>query len=162
LAVSIDLFSARRESDEANSDIGDVIRVHDPAHPSAAQALAVGIPPDVHGQGYVYGYAFGDDGEKQALDICRGVNLPPGVVMPNNASQAQKLCAIVGDFNNQCFAIAVDVPNLVPGAHGVGWAIAADSRTAESQALAGCEAMAGPGRRAACAVRKSVCDGSAK
>ncbi len=57
-------------------------------HPSAAQALAVGIPADVHGQGYVYGYAFGDDGEKQALDICRGVNLPPGVVMPENASQA--------------------------------------------------------------------------
>jgi hypothetical protein len=133
------------------------------AHPSAAQAvLAVGIPADVTRQGYVYGYAFDDDAETKALEICRGTKLPPGVVMPEKAPEAKKRCAIVGSFRDQCFAIAVDVPNLVPGATGVGWAIGADTRTAERQALAGCEAMAGPGRRAACEVRRSVCDGSAK
>jgi hypothetical protein len=114
-----------------------------------------------HG-GFVYGYAFGDDGKKKALSICRGVDLPPGVEMPKKAPEAKRLCMLVGDFTNQCFAIAVDMPNLATGAHGVGWGIAANSQRAERKALAGCEAKAGSEHRAACEVRKLVCDGSAK
>jgi Domain of unknown function (DUF4189) len=133
------------------------------AQPGAAEAiLAIGIPPNITQQGYVYGYAFGADAATTALNICRGTKLPPGVVMPENAPEAKRRCTVAGSFADQCFAIAVDVPNLAPGATGVGWAIAADSLTAERQALAGCQVTAGPGRRAACEVRKSICDGSAK
>ena len=77
-------------------------------------------------QGFVYGYAFDDDAESKALEICRGTKLPPGVVMPDNAPEAKRLCTIVGSVSDRCFAIAVDVPNLAPGATGVGWAIATD------------------------------------
>ena len=62
-------------------------------------------------------------------------------------------------FKNQCIAVAMDPADGTPG---VGWAVAADLRTTEAEALAKCEATAGPGRRAACKVDSSGCDGTAK
>ena len=71
----------------------------------------------------------------------------------------RKLCKVVNTFNDRCIAVAMDPADGTPG---VGWAIEADLRSAERVALEKCEATAGPGRRAACKVNSSGCDGAAK
>ncbi len=126
------------------------------AHPGAAEgALAVGVPRDVAKQGFAYSYNYNkptaDEARTGALQGCRTTKAAP--------DGAKKLCSIIETFHDKCVAVAMDP---LAGTPGVGWAVAADLRTAERVALAKCEAPAGRGRRAACKVDKSNCDGSAK
>jgi hypothetical protein len=124
-----------------------------PTSAAADGALAVALPPDVVKQGFAYGYvtdyANPDQADAQALKKCRDTTIE-GV---------RPLCEVIQDFKNQCVAVAMDPQAGTPG---VGWSVAPDLHTAESQALSKCESTAGPGRRAACAVDHSSCDGSAK
>jgi hypothetical protein len=124
---------------------------------SAAEgALAVGRPANVAKDGFVYGYttkkASPDEARKLALELCR----KPG---ETKSSVAIPLCKLVATFHDQCVAVAEDPQAGTPG---VGWAIANNLRKAESEALAKCEATAGPGRRAACKIDHSQCDGTAQ
>jgi hypothetical protein len=48
------------------------------------------------------------------------------------------------------------------GTPGVGWGVANDLLSAERQELGKCMDIAGSGRRAACVVDHSSCDGTAK
>jgi hypothetical protein len=125
-------------------------------HSSAEGALAVGVPADVAKQGFAYAYinnkASLEEASTVALASCRS---PSAVKSP----QARALCTVINTYHNQCVAVAEDP---APGTPGIGWSIANDLRTAEAQALAKCEATAGPGRRAACKVDNSGCDGTAK
>ena len=127
-----------------------------PSGAAADGALAVGVPADVAKSGFDYGFtnnrSSADDAKTTALELCR----KPG---PTKSKVAMPLCAVVGSYRDQCVAVAMDPQAGTPG---VGWAIAADKRSAEAQALAKCEATAGPGRRAACKVDSSGCDGSAQ
>jgi hypothetical protein len=120
---------------------------------SADGALAVALPPDVVKQGFAYGYVTdypdANQADAQALKKCRDTTID-GV---------RPLCEVIQDFKNQCVAVAMDPQAGTPG---VGWSVAPDLHTAESQALSKCETTAGPGRRAACAIDHSSCDGSAK
>jgi hypothetical protein len=120
---------------------------------SADGAIAVGLPPDVVKQGFAYGYVTDypdpNQADVQALKKCRETTI----------DAVRPLCAVIQDFKNQCVAVAMDPQAGTPG---VGWAVAPDSHAAEARALAKCERTAGPGRRAACAVDHSSCDGSAK
>jgi hypothetical protein len=120
---------------------------------SADGALAVGLPPDVVKQGFAYGYVTdypdANQADAQALKKCRDTTI----------AGVRPLCEVIQDFKNQCVAVAMDPQAGTPG---VGWSIAPDLHTAEAQALSKCEDTAGPGRRAACAVDHSSCDGSAK
>jgi len=123
----------------------------------AAGALAVGLPPDVVKGGFTYGYSTSyadvNQAEAHALDSCRTTK-----DASTNAT-LRSFCKVIQDFTNQCVAVAMDPQAGTPG---VGWSIAGDLHTAEAQALSKCEATAGPGRRAACVVDHSKCDGSAK
>ena len=123
----------------------------------AAGALAVGLPPDVVKGGFTYGYtndkATTDEAQSTALEQCR---------TSRDAKANSKLrsyCKITFTYSNQCVAVAMDP---AAGTPGVGWAVANDLRSAESQALAKCEETAGPARRAACKIDHSFCDGTAK
>jgi len=124
-----------------------------PTSAVADGALAVGLPDDVVKKGFAYGYVTdypdADKADAQALKKCRDTTID-GV---------RPLCEVIQDFKNQCVAVAMDPQAGTPG---VGWSVAPDSHTAEAQALSKCESTAGPGRRAACAVDHSSCDGSAK
>jgi hypothetical protein len=126
-----------------------------PNHSAAEGALAVGVPSDVAKQGFAYGYTnnkgSADEARAAALETCR---------RPSNtkSAEARALCTLIGTYHNQCVAVAMDPEAGTPG---VGWAIAANKRAAEAQALTKCEATAGAGRRAACRVDNSYCDGSA-
>jgi len=124
-----------------------------PMSAGADGAIAVGLPPDVVKQGFAYGYVTDypdpNHADAQALKKCRETTI----------DAVRPLCEVIQDFKNQCVAVAMDPQAGTPG---VGWAVAANSHTAEAQALAKCEQTAGPGRRAACAVDHSSCDGSAK
>ncbi len=124
-------------------------------------ALAIALPPDVAKQGYTYWYAINSattaEAQSIALTKCRARALSDA--KDSNAKLRASLCKVIATFQNKCVADAMDP---APGTPGVGWAVADDLRSAESQALAKCEATAGPGRRAACAVDHSGCDGSAK
>jgi Domain of unknown function (DUF4189) len=124
-----------------------------PVSGSADGALAVGLPPDVVKQGFAYGYVTDypdpNQADAQALKKCRDTTI----------AGVRPLCEVIQDFKNQCVAVAMDPQAGTPG---VGWSVAPDLHTAEAQALSKCESTAGPGRRAACAVDHSSCDGSAK
>ena len=124
-----------------------------PVSGSAAGALAIALPPDVVKQGFAYGYVTdypdANQADAQALKKCRDTTI----------AGVRPLCEVIQDFKNQCVAVAMDPQAGTPG---VGWSVAPDSHTAEAQALSKCESTAGPGRRAACAIDHSSCDGSAK
>lgn len=123
----------------------------------AEGALAIALPADVAKQGFSYGYgtkhATTDEAQSYALRNCQSTR------DATKDSKLRSMCKVIATFHEQCVAVAMDPANGTPG---VGWAIAADLRSAESQALAKCEATAGPGRRAACKVDHSACDGSAQ
>ena len=125
-------------------------------HPAVAEgALAIGLPNDVTKDGVAMGWNTNSptaaEARQKALAACRDVKI--------STDAARSLCTIVGTFHNQCVAGAED-PDA--GTPGVGWAVAADKKTAEQQALAMCQAKSPPARRAACKVMTSGCDGSAK
>ena len=130
-----------------------VAAIFRPVSGSADGALAIALPPDVVKQGFAYGYVTDypdvNQADAQALKKCRDTTIE-GV---------RPLCEVIQDFKDQCVAVAMDPQAGTPG---VGWSVAPDLHTAEAQALSKCEDTAGPGRRAACAVDHSSCDGSAK
>jgi Domain of unknown function (DUF4189) len=126
------------------------------APPSVADgALAVGVPANVARQGFSYAYSndkkTAEEARAKALQLCRSSKEAPAI--------ARRLCHLVRTYHNECVAVAMDP---VTGTPGVGWAIAATLHDAEAQALAACEKTAGPGRRAACRIDHSKCDGTAK
>jgi hypothetical protein len=128
-----------------------------PSQSMAAGALAVGLPPDVAKGGFTYGYSNNNDdanhAELKALDACRTTKDAA------NDANLRSLCKVIQDYSNQCIAVSMDP---AAGTPGVGWAIANDLLSAERQALGKCMDTAGPGRRAACVVDHSSCDGTAK
>jgi hypothetical protein len=130
-----------------------VAAIFRPVSGSADGALAIALPPDVVKQGFAYGYVTDypdtNQADAEALKKCRDTTIE-GV---------RPLCTVIQDFKNQCVAVAMDPQAGTPG---VGWSVAPDSHAAEAQALSKCEETAGPGRRAACAIDHSSCDGSAK
>ncbi len=130
-----------------------VAAIFRPVSGSADGALAIALPPDVVKQGFAYGYVTDypdtNQADAQALKKCRDTTIE-GV---------RPLCTVIQDFKNQCVAVAMDPQAGTPG---VGWSVAPDLHAAEAQALSKCEETAGPGRRAACAIDHSSCDGSAK
>jgi len=123
---------------------------------AADGALAVGEPKDVAEEGFAYGFALDQPTSEKAgadaLSDCKTES--PGV-----DPRAQALCGVVQTFRNKCFAVAMDPADATPG---VGWAIEDDKDIAQQAALARCAATAGEGRRAACEVTHSGCDGSAQ
>jgi lipoprotein NlpI len=124
------------------------------SHSVAAEgALAVGLPSDVAKGGYATGYSYNaktmDEARATAMDYCRKA--------PTN-NKAKSLCKVIETFSNRCVAVSMDPKAGTPGA---GWGIGDDLRAAEREALARCEATAGPARRAACVVSNSDCDGQA-
>jgi hypothetical protein len=125
------------------------------SRPCAADgALAIGLPKDVTRQGFSFGYS-NDHPASDARDIAlKGCRDNKG-----GSAQAQALCTVIQTYSNQCVAVAMDP---AAGTPGVGWAVADNLRAAESKALANCEATAGAGRRAACKIDHSQCDGAAK
>jgi hypothetical protein len=128
-----------------------------PSQSMAAGALAVGLPPDVVKGGFTYGYSNNNEdanhAELKALDACRTTK------DATNDANLRSLCKVIQDYSNQCVAVAMDP---AAGTPGVGWAVANDLLSAERQALGKCMDTAGPGRRAACVVDHSSCDGNAK
>ena len=124
------------------------------AQPCLAEgAIAVALPKNVAKDGFAYGtgykFATTEEAQAKALERCR----------QTKSDLRRKLCKVVNTFNDRCIAVAMDPADGTPG---VGWAIEADLKSAERVALEKCEATAGPGRRAACKVHSSGCDGAAK
>ena len=128
-----------------------------PATAATAGALAVALPADVAKSGFSYGYSNNNadaaHAQAAALNACRTTK------DASNDANLRSLCKVVLNYANQCIAVAMDP---AAGTPGVGWAVANDLKSAERQALGKCEDTAGPGRRAACVVDHSACDGNAR
>jgi hypothetical protein len=125
-------------------------------------AVAVGLPADVAKDGVsIKGKVNFETPDTAKAAALKGCQTPPltSVSGTSITTKTGKLCKIVSSFHDQCFAYAFDPQDGTPG---FGWAVANDQRGAEKQALENCENTAGPGRRAACKVVRSECDGSAK
>jgi hypothetical protein len=114
-------------------------------------ALAIGLPSNVATQGFASGYSHDrknmDEARQAALNSCR---------LARSDAGARALCSIVETFTHKCVAVAMDPTD---GSPGVGWSVAETKLTAESEALARCVATAGNGRREACKIANSDCDG---
>jgi hypothetical protein len=129
---------------------------------TADGAVAVGLPANVAKSGVSIGTIINSETPESAnagaLKQCR---TPPKATVSNTpvTTKTGKLCALVATFHDKCYAYAFDPQDGTPG---FGWAVEDDLKGAERQALGNCEKTAGPGRRAACVVVKSACDGSAK
>jgi Domain of unknown function (DUF4189) len=112
--------------------------------------------------GQVDGFAFAipvneaDDAaaSQKAIDLCR--NTPDALKTPTLKAD----CKVIQTFSNKCAVVAWDPAPNYPGV-GVGWSIADDLQTAQSQAIAKCKATAKPGRADSCVVSRQNCDGSA-
>ena len=124
---------------------------------ASAGALAVALPADVAKSGFSYGYSNNNTdaahAQAAALNACRTTKDAA------NDVNLRSLCKVVLNYSNKCIAVSMDPQAGTPG---VGWALANDLQTAEDQALAKCQETAGPGRRAACVIDHSACDGNAK
>ena len=134
-----------------------------PASSLAEGALAVGLPANVAKQGVSFGASFNidtlDHARNEALARCRKRNPATVSGTADIGDNGRSLCAIVSTLHNECYAVSFDPKDGTPG---FGWAIGNDLRSAEQGALANCEKTAGRGRRAACVVSFSGCDGTAK
>jgi hypothetical protein len=113
-------------------------------------ALAVGTTGDVVKDGIAFGMVVDvskDAAAATALARCRTFK----------AREAAERCRVVATFSGGCFAVAYDPASGTPGA---GWGVGSDQTTADSKAIAMCEATAGPGRRGFCEVKSAGCDTS--
>lgn len=122
-------------------------------HSAAADgAVAVGVPADVSKHGYAYGRTVNAESmstaSEHALYNCRSAQ--------GASDAARNLCLVVMTFRNQCASVALDPQAGTPGA---GWAVAPTRDAAETQALAECVGVAGPGRRDYCKITDTGCDG---
>lgn len=115
-------------------------------------AIAVGDTGNINQDGFAWGRNVNSPdattASNQALQLCRSVK--------DATDRARNACKIVGSFQGQCTALAMD-----PGAGtpGVGWAVAATIQAAQDQAMANCKATAGADRVQYCAQTDSACDG---
>ena len=121
----------------------------------AAGAIAVGVAPG----GAQHGFSYGLNSDKPDETVAARDALNGCKTSKESNDKARTLCKTIGAFTNQCAVVAMDPKDGTPG---VGWAIAADAASAKKQALAGCEATAGPGRAGFCEVSATRCDGSAQ
>jgi hypothetical protein len=125
-------------------------------------AVAVGLPANVAKEGVSIGVAINfdsaDAASTDALKRCRNPG-PTTVSGTPTTTKTGRLCKVYSSFHDQCYAYAFDPQDGTPG---FGWAVADTTHDAEKEALGNCENTAGPGRRAACKVVKSGCDGTAK
>ena len=121
-------------------------------NPGAAEgAIAVGSTGNVAKDGIAMGDGFNYSTTQGAIDRALAECRKQG----GAAATAIANCMIVGTFKGQCDATALDPASGTPGA---GWAIAADQQTAESRAIANCQATAGAGRRQFCKIGHANCD----
>jgi len=124
-------------------------------HANAAGALAVGVAAGGAQVSFSYGVnsnsATDAEARNKALTACRESK--------EADERAHSRCRLIGTFTNQCGVVAMDPKAGTPG---VGWAISATSAAAKAQALAACEATAGPQRAGACVVSGFRCDGKAQ
>lgn len=122
-----------------------------PAPALADGALAIGQPADVANHGFAFGIVSNapntGTASDKALDLCRTAK--------GASADARNVCQVVKTIQQQCAAVAMDPQKGTPG---VGWAVAQDKKTAESQALAQCYTTAGTGRESYCVVSVSQCD----
>jgi hypothetical protein len=117
-------------------------------------ALAVGMPGNDPSNGFRYATNSDksiEDARADAIAQCRKSKYP----------NTGKACKLIEIYHNECAAVAFNGDADTPST-AVGWSIAADSRSAKSEALEKCEQMRkGKGRE--CHVDgDATCDGSAK
>ena len=120
-----------------------------PAYPFGA--VAVALSGDVSQDGVAIGVAADKPTQDEANDVA--------LQECNKRRTADKVkvqCKLVGTFNNQCAADALDPE---PGTPGFGWAIGADKSSTEGQALANCKATSSSSRQPFCRIGTSLCDG---
>ena len=108
----------------------------------AEGALAIGAPQNVAKSGIAFGYAnnkpSADEAIQRALELCRTAP---------SSDEAHGLCTLVRSYHDECVAVSMDPIN-----HTL--------KEAEENAMANCEATAGPDRRGHCEASASSCDGS--
>lgn len=113
-------------------------------------ALAIGETEDVGADGYAYGNAVNaatpEDAARRALANCEKYQ---------GAPKAVARCQVVSTFQRQCYGIALDPK---PGTPGAAWAVSATLEAVRADALAACEATAGPDRQGQCKVDSALCD----
>ncbi len=118
----------------------------------ATGALVVGIPQDVAKNGF----SAGLNSDMRSKSAARNDAMAQCRSGAGASASTRALCKVVKTYSNQCAVIAAD-PR--PRRAGVGWAVAASSKTAGTQAVQQCRQTGGSQW---CKVIAVACDGSAK
>ena len=125
-----------------------------PDQGAAEGAVAIGTTGNVVRSGWAFAISVNsktpEEASADAVEQCKK--------QPADKPALER-CKVERGFRDACAAGAMD-PRA--GTPGVGWGIAATRRDAEVLALADCEKTAGPGRRDACKVHLTLCDGAGK
>lgn len=129
------------------------------SHASFAEGgLAVGLPNDDPGNGFVYGISVNKpsaaEAESSAIQLCRGADI-------RDTSRARAACKLIETFHDQCANAAFNGDPNTPST-AVGWGIGPDSATANSRAMAQCNTVRKGSGKACHPDGNPACDGTAK
>ncbi len=117
-------------------------------------ALAVGMPGGDPNNGFAYFAVVNEtsaDAQSKALEVCRRAKNPA----------TGRACKVVETFRNQCASVAFNGDSKTPST-AAGWAITAESASANRRAMEKCEEMR-RGRGHECYLfEQSHCDGTAQ
>jgi hypothetical protein len=117
-------------------------------------ALVVGMPGNNPSNGFRYASnsdKSAEDARADAMARCRASKYP----------NTGKACKLIEIFTNECASVAFNGNADTPSS-AVGWSIAPDSRTANREAMAKCDAMRHGEGRACHLDGDATCDGNAK
>lgn len=120
----------------------------------ADATIAIAEPRDVARDGFAVGvsYNWGSraEADAEALHQCR--------TFEQVSPEVRQLCAIRGNFDNQCVSVAMDPE---PGTYGWGWAVYSNQSGADEIAMRNCRNSSESGRAGYCQVTLRYCDGAA-
>jgi Domain of unknown function (DUF4189) len=108
-------------------------------------ALAIGIPESVVMDGFAIGFAW----DKPNADVARVDALRACLDLQSATPRARGRCSIVTTFSQQCLSVAND-----PGGAGWGYAVEANTATAQAKALGSCVSTV----RKSCSIAATQCD----
>lgn len=132
-----------------------VVSVLDAGPGLSKGSVAIGLPDDVAKGGFAmgisYNYGSNGDADAEALKQCLNFMDAP--------DSTRALCKVYMNFENQCFAMAMDPE---PGTYGFGYKLGATQSDADAGALTDCQNTAGNDRKSYCKVSYRTCDGTAR
>lgn len=113
----------------------------------------IGLPSNVATGGFAISYNYSTNGEADAEALKQCLNFMDA------PDSTRALCKVYQNFENQCFAMAMDPE---PGTYGFGYKVAAMQSDADSAAMNDCKNTSGSDRKTFCQLSYRTYEGTAR